>query len=92
MPGQSNRLWSSLSTRIVLMCGLAFIVIQVMAVTISAWMMKSEVEKSVFSEAIARSRILVDQIVLRMSEQNAIVRSMAAGPPLNHPPTPPWSP
>ncbi|GAA4474693.1 methyl-accepting chemotaxis protein [Gluconacetobacter asukensis] len=84
MPGHSNRLWNSLSTRIVLMCGLAFIVIQAMAVTISAGMMKSQVEKSVFSEAVAQSRILVDQIVLRMSEQNAIVRSTAASIEASH--------
>ncbi|MBB2189280.1 methyl-accepting chemotaxis protein [Gluconacetobacter azotocaptans] len=84
MPAHSNRPRNSLPTRIVLMCGLAFIVIQAMAVTISAWMMKSQVEKSVFSEATAQSRILVDQIVTRMSQQNAIVRSTAGSIEASH--------
>lgn len=46
-----------------------------MAVTISAWMMKSQVEKSVFSEATSRSQILVDQITRRLLDQNDIARA-----------------
>lgn len=76
MSGHSERrLWNSLSARIVLICGLAFISIQAMAVTISAWMMKSQVEKSVFSEATSRSQILVDQITRRLLDQNDIARA-----------------
>lgn len=76
MPGHlERRPWNSLSARIVLICGLAFIAIQVVAMTISAWMMKSQVEKSVFSEATSRSQILVDQITRRLLELNDIARA-----------------
>ncbi|GBQ27661.1 methyl-accepting chemotaxis protein [Gluconacetobacter sacchari DSM 12717] len=40
-------------------------------------MMKSQVEKSVFSEATSRSQILADQITRRLLEQDAVARDNA---------------
>ncbi|WP_323991507.1 methyl-accepting chemotaxis protein [Nguyenibacter sp. L1] len=78
MSGHSDhRLWNSLSARIVLMCGLSFIIIQALAVTISAGMMKSQVEKTVLAEAVSQSQILADRIAQRLSEQNTVARDNA---------------
>ncbi|WP_438381406.1 methyl-accepting chemotaxis protein [Asaia sp. BMEF1] len=67
---------ASLSTKIILICGLSFLLIQLVAVTLSGWLMKQQVEKNVYAEAISKSQILGEKIILALTEQNTVVRNI----------------
>ncbi|NVN43268.1 HAMP domain-containing protein [Asaia siamensis] len=67
---------TSLSTKIILICGLSFVLIQLVAVTLSGWLMKQQVEKNVYAEAISKSQILGEKIILALTEQNTVVRNI----------------
>lgn len=66
----------SLSTKIIMICGLSFVVIQIVAVALSARLMKAQVEKTIYSQAISKSQILAQQIVQALAAQNTVVRSL----------------
>lgn len=65
-----------LSTKIIMICGLSFILIQLVAVTLSSRLMKAQVEKTIYSEAISNSQILAQKIILALTAQNTVVRSI----------------
>jgi methyl-accepting chemotaxis protein len=73
-PNSQSRAY--LSTKILMICGLSFIIIQIVAVTLSARMMKAQVEQNIYSEAISKSQILAKQIIQALSAQNTVVRSL----------------
>ncbi|WP_336763542.1 methyl-accepting chemotaxis protein [Asaia sp. VD9] len=66
----------NLATKILVACGLCFIIIQVVAVSISGFMMKKEVEKRVYSQAIQKSQILGQKIARSIAEQSVVMRSI----------------
>ncbi|MBS0965851.1 HAMP domain-containing protein [Acetobacter okinawensis] len=75
LPQTSSRL--ALSTRILMMCGLSFTIIQVVAVTLSSHKMEEQVKANIYSEALSKSQNLSTQILSKLAEQDAVVRSNA---------------
>ncbi|MBB2168824.1 methyl-accepting chemotaxis protein [Gluconacetobacter aggeris] len=67
---------ASLSTKIIMICGLSFIIIQLVAVALSSRLMKAQVEKTIYSEAISNSQILAQKITLALTAQNTVVRGI----------------
>lgn len=59
-----------------MICGLSFLIIQLVAVTLSGRLMKAQVEKSIYSTAISNSQILAQKIILALTAQNTVVRGI----------------
>lgn len=66
----------SLASKIVLACGICFVTIQLVAVSISAFMMKKEVEERIYSQAIQKSEILGQKIARSIAEQSLVMRGI----------------
>jgi len=66
----------NLASKIVLACGICFVAIQIVAVSISGFMMKKEVEKKIYSQAIQKSQILGQKIARSIAEQSLVVRGI----------------
>lgn len=75
-PPSSSKPRASLSTEIILICGVSFLLIQLVAVGLSGWLMKQQVEKNVYAEAISKSQLLGEKIILALTEQNTVVRNI----------------